>query len=97
MSDLELTLEDRAWLRAMEQACQRDPVPMVSVEQYMLAVNAADAITRENYKLHVNRRRLWKRYKRTSRRAERVHVWRAVSILLGTALGILVFELGRRG
>jgi hypothetical protein len=62
MADLHLTATDREWLRAMELAMPA--VPVVSVERYQAAVEAADLATRRNQVLRANQRRLWARYRR---------------------------------
>ena len=92
MPDLRLTPEDRALLRALDSAFVSDPVPMVSVDMYIRAVEAADHITRENQRLHDKRRKLWKRY---CYLRERKRFWRNMAIILAVQVVVLVFVLGR--
>lgn len=54
--EIQLTPSDEAWLAAMDKAMY--PVPMVSVAQYCAAIDSADYVIRENYRIRMQRRRL---------------------------------------
>jgi hypothetical protein len=65
-----ITVEDALWLAELGVSDGlAAPEPMVSAELYCATVDACDQVTRENFQLRMNRRRLWRRYCRLRRRA----------------------------
>jgi hypothetical protein len=90
--ELQLTAEDRAWLRELSDAMPVVPRPVVSMDQYLAAIRSAEYATTQSFKTRRNLRRYQKLAGKlyNSRRG-----WRSMALALGVVAGVLVLVIVR--
>ena len=86
--ELILTPQDRALLKAIDQAFQ--PKPVVSAEQYCRLLESADSITRENFRIRKHRKRLL-RMARRIQKSRKAWCWAAMAS--GAIAAVLTWTL----
>ena len=94
--ELKLTAMDRRWLGALgargdDPMPEPEPVPMVSVDQYMMAVSGAERALVAEREQRKRKRGLWRRYCQLRVSREK---WRAAAVLLAVMWAMKLVQLG---